>query len=50
MHCYRCYGDMVEVTIVNKKGRVHKAVVCVDCGRIYSKEGIFKGLYQKKVN
>lgn len=42
MACYRCHGKMVKVTIINTWGREHNAIVCTECGRIYSKEGIFK--------
>jgi uncharacterized CHY-type Zn-finger protein len=42
MHCYRCHGNMIEVTIVNKRGQEYRAIVCVECGRLYSKDRIFK--------
>lgn len=42
MACYRCYGEMVKVTIVSIWGKEHSAIVCTSCGRIYSKDTIFK--------
>lgn len=42
MYCYRCYGEMVKVTIVDKRDRKHNAIVCTECGRIYSKDWFFK--------
>lgn len=42
MYCFRCYGQMVKVTIVDKRQREHKAIVCTECGRLYSRDRIFK--------
>jgi len=42
MYCFRCYGQMVKVTIVDKRKREHDAIVCTECGRFYSKDPFFK--------
>lgn len=40
--CFRCYAEMVKVTIINTWGIEKSALVCTECGRIYSKDYIFK--------
>jgi len=42
MYCFRCYGQMVKITIVDKRQREHDAIVCIECGRLYSKDPLFK--------
>ncbi|MDR7856327.1 hypothetical protein [Tissierella sp.] len=42
MLCFRCLGDMVQVMIVNRRGREYRALVCTKCGRTYSKDRLFK--------
>lgn len=41
--CFRCGNLMVDVKLVNRKGKTYKAIVCPECGRFHSKHKEFRG-------
>lgn len=49
MQCWKCKGEVVEVSIVKIYSGERSAKVCTGCGMIDSQYRIFKSLEHKKI-
>lgn len=46
MLCPKCHSNMVEVIIAKIGDREHIGMVCPKCGRIISRDTMFKRVYK----